>query len=270
MENDSHSKYIKANEIAWDEVTPIHQSYRSGQENFFKNGGITLDKYELKYLPVLNGKNVAHLCCNCGQDTLSFVNLGAQCTGFDQSGKAINDARKLSRNSGVYAKFVKTNVMDIPKSYYGKFDLVYVSIGVLVWIPDIKLLIRNASKLLKKGGELLIYDQHPFANLFDPDSESKYEVKNDYFRTEPTELRGLDYIGGKEYDAKPNYQFAFRLSDILNGIAENNLRLSKFMEFKHSIEDCRPNKTQDQNSSKKYFSIKLEGVPNMFLLIAEK
>lgn len=237
MGNTEFKHYMKKNEKAWDEVTPIHNRYRKGQEEFFRKGGSILDKTEMQHMPELSGKKVAHLCCNCGQDTLSLSNLGADCVGFDQSGSAIIEARNLAEKSGVHAEFVKANVLDLPDSYSGRFDLVYMSRGVLVWIPDKKALMQSVSDLLRKGGQLFLYDQHPFVHIFDQDSENSLEAKFDYFKDEPDEFKGLDYIGGREYEASPNYQFMVRLSDLLNGLTENGMVLTKFLEFSHTIED---------------------------------
>ncbi len=271
MTSPEYEKYVKANEEAWDEVTPVHQSYRAGEGDFFRNGGCTLDKFELENLPDLHGKKVAHLFCNCGQDTMSLSNLGATCTGFDQSGAALAEARKLSAYAGIKAEFVKSSVLDLPGTYDEKFDLVYMSIGVLVWIPDIPLLMKNASRILKRGGELFIYDQHPIVHLFDPDSDNPMEVRFNYFDNDPAESSGLDYLGGKEYDSKPNFQFMVRISDILNGIADNGMVLTKFLEFSHSIEDSRPSEElKTSTGERKYLGIHSQKIPNMMLITAKK
>lgn len=74
-----------------------------------------MDAVELRNLPDVRGIKVVHLCCNCGQDTLSLANLGAICTGFDVSLDAILHARTLSKESGVFAEFVECNVLSIPE-----------------------------------------------------------------------------------------------------------------------------------------------------------
>ncbi|MCL6445890.1 MAG: class I SAM-dependent methyltransferase [Alicyclobacillus sp.] len=227
---------MNRNAVAWDEVTPIHQSYRTGQATFFANGGCQLDVVERQYLPDLRGRDVAHLCCNCGQDTLSLVNLGAQCTGFDLSRAAIEEARSLSTASGVPADFVHANVLDIPSANHGRFDLVYISKGALVWLPDLDRLMANVSALLRPGGTLFLYDQHPFLHLLDnTEAKTTCQVVSDYFQQEPEENYGLDYIGNKDYPAQPNYQFMVRLSDLLNGLAQHNLHLTAFHEFDHCM-----------------------------------
>lgn len=271
MSSGNSRKYVRANEEAWDEVTPIHQSYRRDQADFFRRGGVTLDKYERQNLPALKGSKVAHLCCNCGQDTLSLVNLGAECTGFDLSGNAISEAKKLSEESGIDADFVKADVLNVPVRYHNSFDLVYISIGVLVWIPDIELLMKNASHLLRDGGELFIYDQHPFVHLFESGEENELNLKFNYFEKDPQENSGLDYIGDSEYESKPNYQFMVRISDLLNGIAGNGMVLTKFLEFKHSIEDARPSDVfQSSDEKRKYLMPHSSIMPNTMMIRAVK
>lgn len=271
MAGNTKRKYTKANETAWDEVTPIHQSYRTGQVEFFRNGGNTIDRFELMNLPDLHGLRVAHLCCNCGQDTISLVTLGAVCVGFDQSGKAIEEARRLSAETGISAEFVKTDVLDIPWKYQGKFDLVYISIGVLVWMPDIYLLMKNASALLTEGGKLFLYDEHPFIHVFEGGGEVPLEIKYDYFDSRPSENRGLDYIGGSEYDARPNYQFMVRVSDVLNGIIDSGMKVTRFLEFDHSIEDARPGSSPTRSDGKrKYLMPHPDGIPKTMLVQAVK
>ncbi len=109
-----YEEEMRRNAAAWNEVTPIHQSYKTGQDVLFRDGGCQLDIVERRYLPDLRGLRVAHVCCNCGQDTLSLANLGAVCTGFDQSEAAIAEARALSAASGVAADFVLANALDLP------------------------------------------------------------------------------------------------------------------------------------------------------------
>ena len=245
-------EYVEKNRKAWDEVTPVHISHKTAESKFFKDGGNTLDQVEKSMLTDVKAKKVAHLCCNCGQDTLSLVNLGATCVGFDFSNSAIEEAKKLSSASGVRAEFVTADVLDIPSSFNGKFDFVYISRGVLVWIPDIVALMKSVSRLLKKGGKLFLYDQHPFVHLFDSDQSGNLIAKFDYFKKKPDEYRGLDYIGGTQYDASPNYQFMVRLEDIFQGIVENGMRLETFKEFNHSFFQQFPGLVKNEDGLYRY------------------
>lgn len=272
MSSTEFDHYVKKNEKAWDEVTPIHNSYRLGEADFFKKGGVMLDNTEQRYLPDLRGKEIAHLCCNCGQDTLSLANLGGKCTGFDQSGLAIASAKKLASQASIDAEFLKFNVLEIPEEYNGKFDFVYISKGVLVWIPDQPKLMETASGLLKPGGEVFIYDQHPFVHIFDFDEPGTPVPKFDYFSLEPQEYSGLDYIGKSEYKASPNYQFMVQLQNLLHGLISSGMKISGFHEFRHSIfdsmiEQCeKAGRHIDRGQEHDYVA----NIPMMFLIQAVK
>ena len=194
-----------------------------------------MDTVERQHLPDLRGLDVAHLCCNCGQDTLSLANLGARCTGFDLSTAAILEAQALAAAADIAAAFVHANVLDIAPSFHGRFDLVYISKGALVWLPDLNLLMKNVSALLRPGGSLFLYDQHPFLFMLQDVAGRGLSVVSDYFRKEPEECFGLDYIGDTQYEAGPNYQFMVRMSDLLNGMADHRLRLVQLLEFEHSM-----------------------------------
>lgn len=259
-----YEEQMERNRRAWNEVTPIHQSYKAGQEAFFREGGCQLDEAERRYLPDVSGKTVAHLCCNCGQDTLSLANLGAVCTGFDQSESAIAEARKLSAASGVRADFVRSNVLDIPEMHLGRFDMVYISKGALVWLPDLRLLARHAAALLKPGGTLFVYDLHPFVSLLDYEG-GRLNAVSDYFRREPEEYRGLDYIGGRQYEAAPNYQFMVRLGDLLSGMAEHGLNLQQFHEFEHCMYPHFPVMERRENGL--YYFPESSGIPRVPLMM---
>ncbi len=263
-----HEGYMKANQEAWNQVTPIHKGHRKGEAEFFRSGGVSLDRIELENLGDVKGKKIAHLCCNCGQDTLSLSNLGAVCTGFDLSEEAIGEARKLALDSGVHAEFVHSNVLEIPEIYGGQFDLVYMSRGALVWIPDHRSLMKSISRLLRKGGVAFIHDQHPFVHMLDDDG---HHLAHDYFNKEPEEYRGLDYIGNSSYEALPNYQYMVRLEDLITGIAENGLSVTKFLEHHRTFFKQFEGMVRDKDG---FFSFPedsgVPGFPWMMTLVAMK
>ena len=188
------------------------------------------------------------------------------------STSAIEEARALAAAAGIPASFVHSNVLDIPQSFHGTFDFVYISKGVLVWLPDLGLLMKNASALLKPGGRLFLYDQHPFIFMLDnAGGRGLLSVVSDYFDKEPEECRGLDYIGNAIYEASPNYQFMARLSDLLNGLTDNGLKLERFLEFEHCMYPHFSNMVRREDGLF-YFPEESDSprVPVMMLVIAVK
>ena len=45
--------------------------------------------------------------------------------------------RSLSEELGIDAKFIFSNVYDLPDVLGGRFDVVFTSYGVLTWLPDL-------------------------------------------------------------------------------------------------------------------------------------
>jgi len=91
---------------------PIHNSHKASQAQYLREGGSTLFPEEVELLGDITGKNLVHLQCNCGQDSLSLVQLGAAVTGVDISDEAISFARQLSKESGLAAHFIRSDVYD--------------------------------------------------------------------------------------------------------------------------------------------------------------
>lgn len=86
----------------------------------------------------VTGATLVHLQCHFGLDTLSWARRGAAVTGVDFSPNAIDAARDLAGRAGVAAEFVEANVYDAVEALDRRtFDVVYTSIGAIIWLPDI-------------------------------------------------------------------------------------------------------------------------------------
>jgi ubiquinone/menaquinone biosynthesis C-methylase UbiE len=174
---------------------------------------------------------------------MSLKRMGAsKCVGFDISDNAIDEAKKRSAKFEIDCEFVRTDVLEISDELYGEFDLVYITVGALVWIPDRKKYFQKAANLLTEGGQLFIYEHHPFGNIFPYDDEFEGELKvvHKYFDKEIwEEFGGIDYYGGESYESSPSYEFPYTLSDLLNLIAECGFCLKNFHEYPADIALCR-------------------------------
>ena len=239
--------YAERNREAWNQAVPLHQQGRRGDlraevrlPSFNVLGEV--EKRILSRITV-RGKKIAHLCCNNGIELISMLKMGAvHGVGFDIADAVIQEARELSELAGTDCEFVRTNVLDISEAYWGDFDLVFISIGALTWIRDLKPFFRVAANLLQADGHLVIYEMHPFTDMmgmegeegFDPDD--KLKIVSSYFRTEPwVESGGLDYIGGTAYEGAVAYSFPHTLSDTFTAIIESGLVIVEFQEYAHDI-----------------------------------
>lgn len=237
--------YTEQNRRAWNKATPLHQEAK--QDKFFKAfkkpGYSSLDRIitaEIRRTGI-DGKPVGQICCNDGREALSLINLGAKSTvGFDISDDAINEARKLSQSSGIKCEFVRCDAYEISADYDSKFDFIYISIGVFGWMPDLDQFFGVVSRLLKAGGELLVYEQHPFAEVFDQENRSEpLKIANPYFNDKPlADDAGMDYWGGKQYKGEVSCWFAHTLGDIFGGMIKNGIEIRGFQEYEHDISSC--------------------------------
>jgi ubiquinone/menaquinone biosynthesis C-methylase UbiE len=264
------SAYTQANRAAWNEVMPLHQkAARQRWDEAFQQPGfgcLPLQEVEQLLRIGLPGKAVAQLCCNNGIELLSLKNLGAgECTGFDISDLAVEEANQRARLTGIDCQFVACDVYQIPEAYSGRYDLVYFTAGALGWLPDLKLLFARAARLLKPGGQVFIHEIHPFAEMLPFDSQEKtspadlLRIVEPYFKPDPyIDYGGLDYVGGEEYTSdRPQYWFVHTLSDILMGLVENGFALQYIAESEKDISSGHRQIEQAQ-----------AGVPLSYILVA--
>ena len=108
--------------------------------------------FEVREVGDVRGKDLLHLQCHFGIDTLSWGRLGARVTGVDFSDRSIDLARSLAEEIGVEARFVLANVYEVPAVVDQDFDVVYASRGVLGWLPDIRRWADVVACSLRPGG----------------------------------------------------------------------------------------------------------------------
>ena len=84
---------IRANNALWDEWTAIHERSEFYDLEGFKAGGVRLRPYEIGSVV---GKDLLHLQCHFGIDTLSWARLGARVTGADFSQAACDLASSVA------------------------------------------------------------------------------------------------------------------------------------------------------------------------------
>lgn len=175
---------MEINRTRWDELVPIHAESDIYGVDMLLSGGITLNQIELDELGSVAGKSLLHLQSHFGLDSLSFARLGATVTAVDYSVAAIDKARALSEQSGLPARFIQSNVYDLPDVLDGQFDVVFTSYGVLCWLPDVFEWARIVARYLKPGGTFYIVEGHPFIWGFEttPDGQN-IELKYPYFQT---------------------------------------------------------------------------------------
>lgn len=234
--------YVAANRAAWNASAEHHRGNRAWRDlvaGFATPGHSCLDEIDIESLTTIgvSGKDVAQICCNNGRELLSIRNMGAaRCVGFDQSHAFLDQARELTAIAGQDCEFVEGDVYHIPADYDGCFHLVVITIGVFGWMPALPSFFAVVARLLRPGGQLYVYEEHPVMNMFDPATARPFEPANAYFRTEPEAANhAIVYDGAQADQTTTHYWFFHTLSDVLTACLENGLTIERFREYAHNI-----------------------------------
>lgn len=225
----------EANRHMWDERVPIHVAGPFYDVESFRRGDSTLRPFELEEMGPVAGRELVHLQCHFGLDTLSWARQGARVTGLDFSGPAIAAARALAAELGIEADFVEADVLDAPARLGRCYDIVYTGLGALCWLPDIEAWAEVAAGLVRPGGRLYLAEFHPFTDIFD---EQDLSVRYPYFDG------GAPYVdesGGSYADLgastahNRSYCWTHPVSRVIDALLRRGLRLERFSEHDHTL-----------------------------------
>jgi SAM-dependent methyltransferase len=162
-----------ANQRNWDERVPLHVASRFYDVENWLLTRPGPEERELDALGNPSGLDLVHLQCHFGLDTLAWADAGARVTGLDFSAAAIRAAEELARRAGLtgQASFVCANVYDAAVALAPRtFDIVYVSLGALGWLPSVGRWADQVAALIRPGGRLYLHESHPLAWSLDDHS----------------------------------------------------------------------------------------------------
>ncbi|MCL2855326.1 MAG: class I SAM-dependent methyltransferase [Defluviitaleaceae bacterium] len=239
-------EYTEANKRAWE------QAFDNRKENFGDENHIKLKNEKLPFftddmkaeLEKINftGKSVAHFCCNNGRELLSLTGLGVErAVGFDIAENIIEQARETTEKAGIKGcEFVACNILDIPDKYHNQFDVVLLTIGAICWFEDLTLFYEKASKCLKGGGVVIMYEIHPFEFMLPYPDEEGFDGENpnkftySYFRSDPWITSSMAYISGQQQSSTFT-SFSHTMGSIINAMAANGLKTVRLCEYDYSV-----------------------------------
>jgi SAM-dependent methyltransferase len=129
----------------------------------------------------VDGKDLLHLQCHFGLDTLAWAQRGAHVTGVDFSERAIALARSLAAETGLEARFIHSDVLELDQALDGDFEVVFTSFGVLWWLPDLTRWATIAARFVRPGGMLYLAEFHPFSQVMDDGDVTGPTLFHPYF-----------------------------------------------------------------------------------------
>ena len=156
-------------------------------------------------------------------------------TGLDFSPAAVEAARALAGRAGLSARadFVCAPVEEAASALDGRtFDVVYVSLGSLWWLPSVRRWAGQVGALLRPGGRLFLHEVHPLSLALGDDD---YCVTYPYFEhTEPfADAEPGTYADTTATVALPGdttYGWNHGLGEIVGAVLSEGLRLERLDE----------------------------------------
>jgi len=259
--------YIEINKQSWNNKVAFHLNSEFYDVDGFLKGANSLNEIELNLLHDIQGKNILHLQCHFGQDSISLSRLGADVTGVDFSEKAIEKAIELSKITKNNTSFICCDIYDLPNYLNQQFDIVFTSYGTIGWLPDLNKWGQIISQFLKPNGKFILVDFHPVIWMFDDQFD---KVGYNYFNSGAI----IETLSGTyaDKDAAINQEYIMwnhGISEILNSLIKNNIEINSFDEFDYSPYNCFNN--TEEFETKKYRIKHLENkIPMVYALVGTK
>jgi SAM-dependent methyltransferase len=231
--------YFETNKGLWNGWARINVGSELYDLEGFKSGKTSLQTIELEELGDVSGKSLLHLQCHFGLDTMSWARMGAKATGVDLSDEAISLARSISEELRIGARFINSNIYDLPDVLDDQFDIVFTSYGALCWLPDLKKWAKLIRRYLKPGGVFYMAEFHPFIGILDDEGDN---IENSYFYSaEPRTYEEKGNYSDRNADFQHRaYEWQHPLSEVVTALISAGLTLEFLHEYPYSPYPCDP------------------------------
>jgi SAM-dependent methyltransferase len=259
------NKHHEVNREGWNKRTEIHFKHPEYKVKEFLEGAVGLHPLEREELGDVTGKTLLHLQCHFGLDTLSWARLGAKVTGIDISDRSIERANELKEKSGLDARFIRTDLFDLPDVLDDKFDIVYTSYGVTWWMSDINRWAKIAASYVKKGGVFYMAEIHPTLCMLDGEKK----IHEPYFNQPGAEhyKDEGDYCD-KDVKIDDEYGWRWTLGDVITALIKAGLTIEFLHEFPFCVYDAWPTMVKD--GAWWYYPDRTIEIPMTFSVMARK
>ncbi|MEU7428261.1 class I SAM-dependent methyltransferase [Streptomyces sp. NPDC040750] len=238
MTSAEHARLMRANQANWDARTPVHVTSR-----FY---GLDEDlcperwfaAFEWEDLGELSGRDVLHLQCHLGTETLALARRGARAVGLDFSAASVTAAWDLAAKSGLDVTYVQANVYDAVTALEGRrFDVVYTGKGALCYLPDLDRWADVVARLLRPGGRLYVVEFHPLLNALgpkpDPGEGPELLLRHDYLGGSGPVHRDATYTytdGPAVEGATDSYEWMHGIGEVVNALTDAGMRIRRLRE----------------------------------------
>jgi SAM-dependent methyltransferase len=201
-----------------------------------RDPSLALHSAELKWLSDIAGKRVAVLGGGDNQVVFALSGLDAKVTSIDISERQIEVARSRAATLGLEVDFVQADVVDLSALTDATFDLVYTGGHVAVWVSDLKRYYREAARILKPDGLLMISEYHPFRRVWGH-SERTLEIGFNYFDRGPHRFETAPDVLYPAPGQLEQFEFHWTVADYITAILASGCQLVHAEEFGDTCEE---------------------------------
>ncbi len=233
---------IDVNRRAWDETAAHHAKHAADEGARLRAGDLpptlaALDGALPRALGDLARKDVLHLLCNRGAETIALGRGARSILGVDLSPAAVRAARRLAAEAGSDARFVAAEATDWLARTPRRFDIAFASWGVTCWLPDVAKFARGVARVLRRGGRFVLLDGHPAANS----GAGVGDPADSYFGgpagTPRRERWFFDYHGKGDRREVDIAWWQWTIGDVVTAFAASGLRVEELREFEGTLPD---------------------------------
>lgn len=252
------------NRLAWDLLAEVH-----GQDDYYDSTALIAGKSSLiaeeedalriEFNEDVEGRSVLHLQCHLGFDAITFARRGARVVGVDFSKVALAKAASLADRCGVDVEWRCADAAELPGVLDGQFDLVWATIGVLIWISDVRVWMQGVARVLKPGGRLILIDGYPRTAISNESFENGATFRRDI-------EQGWDYA--TPLRTGPQVQFIHPIASVIAAAEGAGLKITTSRVHTSVSTDLRLSKQERGTDGRYHWNIDGKPVPLLFELIA--
>ncbi|MFI9756957.1 class I SAM-dependent methyltransferase [Streptomyces sp. NPDC051963] len=238
MTTDESTRLMRANQANWDARTPVHLASRFYGLDQDLDPDRWFAAFEWEDLGELAGRDVLHLQCHLGTETLAFARRGARAVGLDFSAASVAAATGIAAKAGLDVTYVRANVYDAVEALEGRqFDVVYTGKGALCYLPDLDRWAGVVARLLRPGGRLYVVEFHPLLNSLGPKPAPgegpELLLRHDYLGGDGPVHRSAThtYTDGPAVEgATDSYEWMHGMDEVLNALTHAGLTVRRLRE----------------------------------------
>lgn len=229
---------LRANEANWDARVPVHVASAFYGLDGSRDPDFWFAPLEWTDLGDLSGRDLVHLQCHLGTETIAFAHRRARTVGLDFSGESLVQARRIARRAGVQVEYVQSDVYGAVAALAGRrFDVVYTGKGALCYLPDLARWAAVVARLLRPGGFLYLVEFHPVLQALGPkpapEAGPELLLRHDYLEGRGAVAHDATYTytdGPAIREARVVYEWAHGLGEVITALVGAGLMVGQLRE----------------------------------------